>query len=83
MGRSYRSRPKKLGAKLKAIRTGLGLTQTEMIKKLNVRDEPLRAASISGYELGQREPPLMVILSYSRLGNCTVEQLIDDKIKWP
>lgn len=83
MGRSYRSRPKKLGAKLKLIRTRLGLTQPEMIEKLAVRDEPLRAASISGYELGHREPPLMVLLRYARLYGCTMEELVDDKLRLP
>ena len=83
MGRSYRSRPKRLAGKLKAIRVKLGLTQAQMVKALAVRDEPLRAASISGYELGQREPPLLVLLRYARLGGCTMEQLVDDKIKWP
>ena len=83
MGRSFRSRPKKLGAKLKVIRMNLGLTQLEMVKKLAVKDEPLRAASISGYELGEREPPLIVLLRYARLAKCTMEELVDDKIKWP
>ena len=83
MGRSYRSRPRRLADKLKAIRLKLGFTQAEMVKALAVRDEPLRAASISGYELGQREPPLLVLLRYARLGGCTMEQLVDDKIKWP
>lgn len=81
MGRSYRSQPKKLGAKLKLIRTTLGLTQAEMVKKLAVKDEPLRAASISGYELGQREPPLLVLLKYARLAGVTMETLVDDKLK--
>ena len=83
MGRSYRSRPLKLGAKLKTIRTQLGLTQTEMVKVLAVKDEPLRASSISGYELSQREPPLLVLLKYARLAHCTMEELVDDKIDWP
>jgi transcriptional regulator with XRE-family HTH domain len=83
MGRSYRSRPRRLATKLKAVRTKLVLTQTERVKALAVKDEPLRAASISGYELGQREPPLLVLLRYARLGGCTMEQLVDDKIKWP
>jgi transcriptional regulator with XRE-family HTH domain len=83
MGRSYRSRPLRLGAKLKAIRTQLGLTQTEMVKALAVKDEPLRASSISGYELSQREPPLLVLLKYARLAHCTMEDLVDDKINWP
>jgi transcriptional regulator with XRE-family HTH domain len=83
MGRSYRSRPKRLADKLKAIRLKSGLTQAEMVKALAVKDEPLRPASISGYELGQREPPLLVLLRYARLGGCTMEELVDDKIKWP
>ena len=83
MGRSYRSRPRKLGAKLKAVRTQLGLTQTEMVKVLAVKDEPLRASSISGYELSQREPPLLVLLKYARLAHCTMEDLVDDSIDWP
>ena len=83
MGRSYRSRPKKLGAKLKLIRTRLGLTQEQMIEKLAVRDEPLRPASISGYELGKREPPLLVLLKYARIAGISTDVLIDDKIKWP
>jgi transcriptional regulator with XRE-family HTH domain len=83
MGRSYRSRPKRLADKLKAIRLQLGLTQSDMVKALAVKDEPLRPASISGYELGQREPPLLVLLRYAKLGGCTMEDLVDDKIKWP
>ena len=83
MGRSYRSRPRRLADKLKAIRLRLGMTQAEMVEALAVKDEPLRPASISDYELGQREPPLLVLLRYARLGGCTMEQLVDDKIKWP
>lgn len=81
VGRSYRSRPKKLGAKLKLIRTNLGLTQAQMIAKLNVRDEPLRPTNISGYENNKREPPLLVLLRYARVYGCTVDELIDDKMK--
>ena len=83
MGRSYRSRPRRLAEKLRAIRVQLGLTQAQMVKALAVKDEPLRPASISGYELGQREPPLLVLLRYARLGRCTMEELVDDKIRWP
>ena len=73
MGRSYRSRPRKLGAKLKLIRTKLGLTQPQMIEKLAVKNEPLRGASISGYELGQREPPLLVLIRYARIAGVSME----------
>jgi transcriptional regulator with XRE-family HTH domain len=81
MGRSYRSRPKKLGAKLKLIRTRLGLTQSEMIKELAVQNEPIYPTNISAYERGKREPPLIVLLRYARVYGCTVEELIDDKLK--
>lgn len=83
MGRSHRSRPKKLGAKLKLIRTRLGLTQAQMIQKLAVKDEPLRPASVSAYEKNLREPPLLVLLKYARLYGCTMEELVDDKMKLP
>jgi transcriptional regulator with XRE-family HTH domain len=35
MGRANRIRPKRLGEKLKTIRESFGLTQEELIKKLN------------------------------------------------
>jgi len=53
-----------------------------MIEKLAVK-EPLRPASISGYELGEREPSLIVLLRYARVYGCTMEDLVDDKIKLP
>jgi transcriptional regulator with XRE-family HTH domain len=52
-----------------------------MIKKLNVKDEPLYPTTISGYEKGKREPPLLVLLRYARVYGCTVEELIDDKLR--
>ena len=81
MGRSYRARPKKLGTKLKQIRLSLELTQEQMVKRLAVRDEPLYSASISQYESGKREPPLLVLLRYAELYGCTMEELVKDKVK--
>jgi len=81
MGRSYRERPKQLGRKLALIRTRLGLTQPELIKALGVKGEPLYPSSISLYEQGKREPPLLVLLKYARLAGVTMEQLVDDKMK--
>lgn len=83
MGRSYRSRPKKLGGKLKLIRMSFGLTQPEMIEKLSVKDEALYPSSISEYERGKREPPLLVLLRYARLAGVSTDVLIDDKLKLP
>lgn len=80
MGRSRRSRPAKLGKKLRQIRIGLGLTQAEMAEKVKVKGEAVYAASISQYERGLREPSLFVLLRYARLGGVTMESLVDDKL---
>ncbi len=81
MGRSYRERPKQLGRKLALIRRRLGLTQPEMIAELGVKGEPLYASSISLYEQGKREPPLLVLLRYARLAGVSTDVLIDDKLR--
>ena len=83
MGRSYRERPKRLGRKLALIRTRLGLTQPELITRLAVKGEPLYPSSISLYEQGKREPPLLVLLKYARLAGVSTDVLIDDKLKLP
>ena len=83
MGRARRSQPKRLGQKLLSIRTSLGLTQPEMIKELAIKGEALYPASISEYERGKREPPLLVLLRYARLAGVTCDVLIDDKLDLP
>ena len=45
--------------------------------------EAITQKSISGYELGQREPPLLILLKYARIVNVPVEILIDDGINFP
>jgi transcriptional regulator with XRE-family HTH domain len=80
MGRSTRSRPLKLGKKLKQIRLSLELSQAQMVKHLAAKNEPIYPASISMYECGKREPSLRTLLAYARLGNVTVESLIDDEM---
>lgn len=80
MGSGKRLIPARLGEKLKAIRENLGLTTEELIIKLNCPEVPLHRASITQYEKGRREPPLIVILNYSRLAGKSVNVLIDDKL---
>jgi transcriptional regulator with XRE-family HTH domain len=76
----HRSRPAKPGKNLKQLWIGLGLTQAEMAEKVKGKGEAIYAASISQYERGLREPSLLVLLRYARLGGVTMEMLIDDKI---
>lgn len=83
MGRSHRQTPRRLAAKLYAIRTGLDLTQEQMIERLGRPEIPLYPASISMYEQGKREPPLLVLLSYARVAGVTMEMLVDDDLDIP
>lgn len=82
MGRSSRPRPARLADKLRHVRDCLGLSQNEMLRHLGL-DEELFQGSISGYELGTREPPLAVLLRYARAANVYVEALIDDDLDMP
>lgn len=81
MGRAHRSRPHRLGEKLRLIRIRLGLTQSELIRQLGVKDEALYPSSISLFEKGGREPSLLVLLAYSNLSGWSINDLVDDKVK--
>ena len=81
MGRAHRSRPNRLGEKLRLIRTQFGLSQSALIDKLAVKSEPLYPSSISLFEQGAREPSLLVLLAYSNLAGVTINELVDDKVK--
>lgn len=82
MGRASRPKPARLAGKLRQIRHSLGLSQNEMLRHIGL-DEELFQGSISGYELGTREPPLAVLLLYARAVNLYVEALIDDELDLP
>ena len=82
MGQAPRPRPTRLAEKLLAIREALQLSQNEMISRLGLSDE-LTQARISAYERGVREPPLLVLIKYARVGNVSVEALIDDDLNLP
>ncbi len=53
-----------------------------MIQRLGLSDELLQA-SISGYELGTRIPPLHVILFYAEAAGVCTGVLIDDRLDPP
>jgi transcriptional regulator with XRE-family HTH domain len=77
-----RQRPKRLAEKLLQIRLALGLSQTEMHKRLDVEDEILYTR-ISDYELDKAEPTLMILLRYARIAGVIVDVLIDDELDLP
>ncbi len=82
MGLTPRPKPARLPEKLQQIRMALGLSQNEMLRRLGLNDWTIRS-TISGYERGEREPPLPVLLEYARAANLYVEVLIDDGLDLP
>jgi transcriptional regulator with XRE-family HTH domain len=76
------TKPKRLGEKLRQIRLALGLSQSEMLDRLGF-GKVLFRGNVSQYELGRREPPLMVLLAYARCAGISVDTLIDDELNLP
>ncbi len=77
-----RQKPERLAEKLRQIRTALELSQDGMLERLGLTDEFFRSR-ISAYELGNREPPLPVLLRYARLVGISTDVLIDDEMDLP
>ncbi len=77
-----RRRPKRLAEKLLQIRNALGLSQTEMYRRLGVDDE-IPYTRISDFELDKAEPNLMVLLQYARVAGVCTDVLIDDEQDLP
>ncbi len=80
-GRAHR-RPKRLAEKLLQIRTALGLSQNELIQRLGLENELVRA-QISDFERGRRVPALPVILEYARAAGVYMDALVDDELDLP
>ena len=82
MGKAPRPRPARLAEKLIKIRKELGLSQDGMLIRLKLNDYYDRSA-IAAYELGNNEPPLMVLLAYARSVNIYLDVLVDDALDLP
>lgn len=81
MARLPRPRPARLSEKLVQIRLALGLSQGEMLKRLEL--DNLTRTTVSAYEVGTSEPPLPVLLKYARLAGISTDVLIDDELNLP
>lgn len=79
-----RQKPARLAEKLLEIRGKLGLSQNEIISRMGLTDK-LTQNRISAYELGEREPPLYVLLAYARAigSGAYLEHLVDDGLDLP
>ena len=82
MGRAKRLRVKNLPEKLLKIRNTLNLSQNELIKEAGL-ENVIYQSNVSGYESGEREPPLPIVLAYARLANISTDFLIDDELDLP
>jgi transcriptional regulator with XRE-family HTH domain len=82
MGVKARQRPERLAEKLLQIRTALGLSQSELVRRLGLEDT-ISYKKISDYERGNREPTLLIILRYARAARVSTDVLIDDELDLP
>jgi transcriptional regulator with XRE-family HTH domain len=82
MARGARERPERLAEKLRTIREALGLSQTEMLRRLGA-DERMAYHRISEFESGKGEPSLIILLEYARAANVSTDVLIDDRLDLP
>lgn len=77
-----RPKPKNLADKLRSIRLSLGLSQTEMLRRLGLEDS-MHYSRISEYEQGTREPSLLTLLQYARAAGVHMEDLVEDEVDLP
>jgi transcriptional regulator with XRE-family HTH domain len=82
MGKRARMRQGRLAEKLLRIREALGLSQSDMLRRLGFEDA-LDYKRISEYELDKNEPPLAVLLSYARAAGVCMDVLVDDELDLP
>jgi transcriptional regulator with XRE-family HTH domain len=82
MGKKGRERPIRLAEKLRQIRRRLGLSQTELIRRMGL-EERLTKSNISAFERGTHEPSLLTLYAYSEVANIYLEVLVRDDLKLP
>jgi transcriptional regulator with XRE-family HTH domain len=82
MGTRARLKPERLAGKLRQIRAALGLSQNELIRRMGAEDL-MAQNTISEYELGKREPPLLVLLKYAEAAGVCLDVLANDNLDLP
>jgi transcriptional regulator with XRE-family HTH domain len=56
------------------------MSQTQMARGLELK---VHYSAVSNYELGTREPDLLIVLRYARLVDVPMEMLVDDELNLP
>jgi len=82
MARGARVRPERLPEKLLEIRLALGLSQSELLRRLGFEDL-MDYRRISEFERGTTEPHLSVLLEYARTAGVHMEDIVDDELDLP
>ena len=72
----------RLGEKLFQIRSALGLSQREMLRRLGY-EEAIFYNRVSDYELNKRVPPLPLLLEYAKVAGVHMEDIVDDELELP
>ena len=82
MARGARIRPERLPEKLLQIRLALGLSQSELLRRLGL-EEQMDYRRVSEFERGTTEPHLTVLLQYARAAGVHMEDIVDDDLDLP
>jgi transcriptional regulator with XRE-family HTH domain len=82
MGRKPRERPERLADKLLKVREALGLSQSEMLRRIG-KEESGHRNFISDYERGVRVPSLLEVLAYAQAAGVSMDVLVDDGLDLP
>jgi len=75
-------KPERLSDKLLQIRNALGLSQSELLRRLGLEDS-MDYRRISEFERGTTEPHLAVVLQYARIAGVHMEDIVDDDLDLP
>jgi transcriptional regulator with XRE-family HTH domain len=74
--------PTRLGVKLRQIRESLGLTQEELLKRLDL-PTVISQSTISAYERNAKLPPYFVLARYGDIANIWIDVLVRDSLDLP
>ena len=82
MARGPREKPERLAEKLRAIREAFDLSQNGLIRRMGA-EGLMGQNTVSEYELGKREPSLLIMLKYAELAGVCLDVLANDDIALP
>jgi transcriptional regulator with XRE-family HTH domain len=75
--------PARLGEKLAAVRSKLGCSFAEMADKLSDDADSVSKSHVHQFENGKLDPPLVILLRYSKLARVKMEIFADDSKDLP